>query len=104
MTFRDPSEHRDWLVDLFNAFFPAKYDAGQERHGGKLYAKPHPLDEARQEVMDQWSYVETARWQWQRAEEILEAGLQETGRAGMRIAMRRALAVLQHGNDQTGDA
>jgi hypothetical protein len=52
--------HLDRIVSRVSADLRAKYEAGQEEHGGNLWEKPGMLEQAYAEALDQCIYLLTA--------------------------------------------
>lgn len=52
-----PQEHKDQLINNFSTEYVNKYNKGQEEHGGNLWEKPSMIRNAKDEVLDQWSYI-----------------------------------------------
>ena len=73
MTRRTPNQIRDESIKCFNQLAPAKYNAGQEEHGGLLDEREDVINDLRGEAIDFWFYVETAAWQLQEKDERIEA-------------------------------
>jgi hypothetical protein len=57
MKYISPDHHRDELVKRFHEEYREKYDAGQAEHGGNLWEKANMVNRAKEEILDQWSYV-----------------------------------------------
>jgi hypothetical protein len=55
--------HLDSLVEQVSADIRAKYEAGQQEHGGNLWEKPGMLEAAIAEVLDLAVYLYTLRSQ-----------------------------------------
>jgi len=70
---RTPNQIRDESIKCFNQLAPAKYNAGQEEHGGLLDEREDVINDLRGEAIDFWFYVETAAWQLQEKDERIEA-------------------------------
>lgn len=49
----------------------AKYRKGQEEHGGQLWRKPNLLTEARNEALDQLTYLDAVQLQYDEARRLL---------------------------------
>ncbi len=65
--------HRQRIVDRFTADFNAKYEAGQNEHGGVMCEKPGMLSHAIAEALDLIAYLYTLQ-------EQQDAGRTITGR------------------------
>ena len=55
--------HLSRILDAFNADARAKYDAGQQEHGGNLWEKRGMIDNAIAEAIDLVVYLYTLREQ-----------------------------------------
>ena len=51
--------HLDRIISRLNADLRAKYEAGQQQHGGNLWEKPGMLEQAYAEVLDLATYLLT---------------------------------------------
>ena len=72
-------EYSDSLAQDFASRHKVKFMAGAVKHGGNLWEKPEILSELENEVLDQWSYVSTIRFQLKEVANILErARLEES--------------------------
>lgn len=72
MNKRTPNQIRDESIKCFNQLAPAKYNAGQEEHGGLLDEREDVINDLRGEAIDFWFYVETAARQKEEMEERIE--------------------------------
>ena len=72
MQERTPNQIRDEAIKCFNQLAPAKYDAGQEEHGGNLDNREDIINDLRGEAIDFWFYVETAARQMEEKDERIE--------------------------------
>ena len=59
----DHEQHLTMLLETITDKIDTKYRAGQKEHGGKLWQKPHLLDEAINEAADQLIYLLTIEQQ-----------------------------------------
>lgn len=59
----EQTAHRERVIAQVTADIRAKYDAGQESHGGNLWEKPGMLEAAIEEVLDLATYLYTLREQ-----------------------------------------
>jgi len=75
--YESPDDHSDKLIEGFAAKFKEKYMKGQEEHSGNLWEVGHMLDRAEEEVLDQWSYIQTAKYQQQIASYVLSEAMLE---------------------------
>lgn len=57
----DPVAHRERIISQFTADFRAKYDAGQQEHGGCMAEKPGMLEHAIAEALDLVAYLYTLK-------------------------------------------
>ena len=55
--------HLDRIVNRLSADLRAKYEAGQQHHGGNLWEKPGMLEQAIEEVLDLAVYLYTLQEQ-----------------------------------------
>ena len=55
----DQTAHLDRIVNRLSADLRAKYEAGQQEHGGNLWEKPGMLEQAYAEVLDLATYLLT---------------------------------------------
>ena len=69
---RTPDQIRDESIKCFNQLAPAKYDLGQEEHGGLLDEREDIINDLRGEAIDFWFYVETAARQMEEKDERIE--------------------------------
>jgi hypothetical protein len=58
--------HVDRILTQFNRDLKAKYEAGQEEHGGNIWEKPGMLAHAIEEVIDLVVYLYTLQEQQDR--------------------------------------
>ncbi len=72
MLERTPNQIRDESIKCFNQMAPAKYNAGQEEHGGLLDNREDIIADLRGEAIDFWFYVETAARQLEEKDERIE--------------------------------
>ena len=72
MLERTPNQIRDEAIKCFNQLAPAKYDLGQEEHGGNLDNREDIITDLRGEAIDFWFYVETAARQMEEKDERIE--------------------------------
>jgi hypothetical protein len=56
-------EHLQRVIDGFSRDVRAKYEKGQQEHGGNLWQKPGMVDHAIEEVLDLAVYLYTLREQ-----------------------------------------
>lgn len=49
--------HRESIINAFSRDFRAKYDKGQQEHGGKLWENPELIDRAIEEAIDLVAYL-----------------------------------------------
>ena len=63
MSKRTPDQIRDDAMKAFNEMAPKKYDHGQNEHGGLLDERKDILADCRDETIDLWFYLESARRQ-----------------------------------------
>ena len=66
----DQQAHLNGLVAQIDADIRAKYEAGQQEHGGNLWEKPGMLEAAIAEVLDLAVYLYTLREQRDRRARI----------------------------------
>jgi len=72
MRVRTPNQIRDESIKCFNQMAPAKYDKGQEEHGGLLDDREDIIADLRGEAIDFWFYVETAAVQMEEKDEHID--------------------------------
>ena len=85
--YNTPNEIRDFALERFAKLAKAKYDAGQEEHGG-LITDRKLFDELECEIMDMWFYLQAIRI---KHHEIVErAARQNMDLMGMAIGKKEA--------------
>jgi len=72
---RESEKIRDEGIARFNELAGAKFDDGQQRHGGCL-DETVTIERAEDEVLDQWFYLQSIRVKYVDRVEILETELE----------------------------
>ena len=72
MQERTPNQIRDEAIKCFNQMAPAKYNLGQEEHGGLLDKREDIIADLRGEAIAVWFDVEPAARQLEEKDERIE--------------------------------
>ncbi len=58
--YQTPEKIRDYALSRFNSLAPAKYDRGQQEHGGLITDRPM-LQSLEEEIIDAFFYIQALR-------------------------------------------